>query len=138
MILIIGSAERKFYNIQKKNAFLKYILCWFHTLNQCFIPRIKKLKNKSLIDNVIQGLRNIYSSKTKAQRDDAVCTLNELIEGETAFELYISSYLKLEYLNLWSSLYKISQYAEHSSNYLERLFKEVNAILSFNFHLVKR
>lgn len=87
------------------------------------------MKNKNLIDGVTQVLRNIYSAKTIIQRSDEVDVLLELIEEETVFGLYIAPYLTRKYLDLWTSLYKLSQYAEHSSNYLERLFKEV----SYNF-----
>jgi hypothetical protein len=50
LISDLGSAERKFSNIEEEPLrLLKYILCWFHTFQKCFLPRITNFQNKNLI-----------------------------------------------------------------------------------------
>jgi hypothetical protein len=127
LISDLGSAERKFENIEEESLrILKYILCWFHTFQKCFLPRITNVQNKNLIPYIKKTIRLIYSSKTHEIRKKAIEKLVDIIKEETVFVNYIQTYLEETLLDLWTSLYKISQYSEHTSNYLERLFKKVN------------
>ena len=62
-------------------------------------------------------IRLIYCSKSLTKRNENVSNFKKLIKGETKLLDYFSNYLKDEVLDKWSSLYKITQYAEHTSNY---------------------
>ena len=70
-------------------------------------------------------IRLIYCSKSLTKRNENVSNFKKLIKGETKLLDYFSNYLKDEVLDKWSSLYKITQYAEHTSNYLESLFGSI-------------
>ena len=51
--------------------------------------------------------------------------LKMILQKEGKVINYLEQYLKEETLNKWTSLLKISQYAEHTTNYLENFFKNL-------------
>lgn len=125
MISDMGSAELKF--IKKIRNLFNQVYCWFHVLKQTFIPRLwKETKDKTLIESVKTKIRFLYCSKTLTQRNERVKILkrflNRMLLPNFLNFLVSNGYLGDEKLDLWTSLYKISQYSEHTSNYLERFF----------------
>lgn len=105
---------------------LNSFYCWWHTLEKCFIPFIdENLTEKIIKNDMIMKIRLIYCSKTLTKRNENVSNFKKLIKGETNLLDYFSNYLKDDVLDKWSSLYKITQYAEHTSNYLESLFGSI-------------
>ena len=99
---------------------LNSFYCWWHTLEKCFIPKIDEfLIEKIKKNHIIRQIRWIYSSKTQSKRDEMVSNLKKLLNNEEKLMDYFEFYISDEILNKWSSLYKISQYAEDTSNYLE-------------------
>ena len=97
--------------------------CWWHNLEKCFIKSINEtLIEKYLKNNIIKQIRLIYCSKTYDDRKEKVLDLKKLLSREEKLLEYFENYLKDEILDKWTSLFKISQYAEHTSNYLETLF----------------
>ena len=51
--------------------------------------------------------------------------LRNILKNNKELFNYFEAYLSEEILDKWTSLYKISQYAEHSSNYIESLFGRI-------------
>lgn len=110
----------------KEMDLLNSFYCWWHTLEKCFIPKINELLNeKYLKDTLIQHIRFIYCSKSIEDRKEKVLQFKKLLLSESKLSEYFEYYLNDEILDKWSSLYKISQYAEHTSNYLESLFSGI-------------
>ena len=105
---------------------LNSFYCWWHTLEKCFILNINTLlKERTLKTIIINHIRLIYCSKTYEDRNKFVLKFKEILEKEVSLLEYFDHYLKDEILDKWTSLYKISQYSEHSSNYLESLFGKI-------------
>ena len=105
---------------------LNSFYCWWHTLEKCFIPKIDELLIENMLkNNIIFQIRLIYCSKTLSDRAEKVLQLKKLLNNETKLMEYFEFYINENILDKWSSLYKISQYAEHTSNYLESLFSRV-------------
>lgn len=109
--------------------------CWFHTLEKVFIPAIKELSTPTIHSNIISVIRKIYCSKTLEARAKNVDILLEILKEEKKLKQFFETgrYLEEEVLDLWTSLYKFSQYADHSSNYLERFFGRVSFFYFLNF-----
>jgi hypothetical protein len=93
LISDLGSAERKFCIIEPSLRLLKYVLCWFHTFNKFFLPRIRRVKNKNIIRYIKSTIRAIYSAKTFDIRDVAIKKLREII-GE-------KNYLRIILMIIW-------------------------------------
>jgi hypothetical protein len=78
-----------------------------------------------VFDDVIITIREIYSSKTYGRRKKRVENLCKILRenGLTKFLQFLNDngYLT-DKLDKWTSLPKLSQYSEHSINYLERMF----------------
>ena len=116
----LGKAELCAFN---EMDLMSSFYCWFHTLIKCFIPAIEKnLLEKIKKNKIIQILRFIYCSKTISQRNKMVKEIKEILRYETNLNEYFKEYLEEDILNKWTSQYKISQYSENSSNYIESLF----------------
>ena len=84
-------------------------------------------------------LRNVYCSKTVKQRGECVEELRKVITLYPEIEDYFerNGYLNEDKLNFWTSLYKLCQYAEHGSNYIERWFAEVSVFnLKLTFKII--
>lgn len=78
-----------------------------------------------MFDTIITAIREVYSAKTYERRNNRVENLVDLL-NENNLNKFLSflndnGYL-IEKIDRWSSLPKLSQYSEHSINYLERMF----------------
>jgi uncharacterized protein YneF (UPF0154 family) len=127
LISDMGSGELKF--IKNASKIFRHVFCWFHVLNKNFIPILDKCKyGVDVIEKIIYLVRYIYSAKKYTQRGQAVTKLrNFLVKYEcTRFSKHLedNGYLTHK-LDKWTSLYKLSQYSDHSINYLERMFGKI-------------
>ena len=124
--IVISDLGKSETSAIKNFNLLNSFYCWWHTLDKCFIPNIhKKIIEKPLENILITRIRDIYSSKTLEHRNEMVKLFFEELNNEPVLKEYFEPYMKDDILDKWSSLYKISQYAEHTSNYIERFFGEI-------------
>lgn len=121
LISDVGSSE---IAASKKMEIKFSFYCWFHVLNKIFIPKLDEVlkEDKYLIELIIKNIRFVYCSKTFEQLSERVKCLKEIISNKKGLEGIFEGYLTTESLMKWTSVLKITQYAEHTSNYLERFF----------------
>ena len=123
LISDVGSSE---IAASRKMDIKFHFYCWFHILNKILIPKLDEtIKDKNLMNLIIKNIRFVFCSKTFSQRAERVEELKKLFKEDKNLEDIFEEYLKEETLDKWTCVLRITQYAEHSSNYLERFFGSI-------------
>lgn len=119
----VGKSEIKFIKSIKKFG---EFYCWYHVYHEILIPRIQKIMKDN--DELLKIYKNliikIYCSKTVERRVNKVKQFTNLLKehDEKLLNWMIKEGYLGEKLNKWTSLLKISQYRDHTNNFIENCF----------------
>lgn len=126
-VVCISDLGKSEIGFARRVDILNHIYCWWHTL-QAFKKNIGNIsKNEDLFDEIVDMIREIYSSKTIIIRNRKVKQLEDFLKEKSEKDLldYFSHYFGNDILNRWTCFGKISIYFEHTSNYLEKFFGSI-------------